>query len=258
VAYLSHTRRRSPKDGSYYWKEEELAKLRTLAADGTATRQIALRLGRSPKAVRSKASELGIPLLQYGRELRHRYPDPAGERTRHKRTRIVVTTDFDFRTLTYDQRLALAEALRTSVPAGYVHRGDDVRLEELSAQVMAQRAGIELPGFAPFPAVEEEDPAIVMPEIDENGELDFRHMDAAQIRAALGIPLAPTPPAAPAPERYVPLRFRPRVQRGGAAKEGRDERAKERAGRNSRNGTSVINPASDPTIDLTLRKVSGF
>lgn len=198
MAYLSRPRRRSPLDAHYYWKEEELTLLRTLAADGLATRQIALRLGRSPKAVRSKASEIGVTLLHYGRELRKKYPDPAGETSQHKKKQIVVTVDFDFRALTYDQRLALAEALRASVPDDYEHSGRDTVVEEISVRHMARDAGLDVASETP------------LPELDADGDPDWRHLDAAQIREMLGIPLAPVPPK---PERYIPLRFRPREER---------------------------------------------
>lgn len=198
MAYLSRPRRRSPLDAHYYWKESELALLRTLAADGLPTRQIALRLGRSPKAVRSKASEIGVTLLHYGRELRKNYPDPEGDTSLHKKKRIVVTVDFDFRALTYDQRLALAEALRASVPDGHAHSGRDTLIEEIAVHHMARNAGVDVPDAA------------TLPELDADGDPDWRDLDAAQIREMLGIPLAPVPPK---PERYIPLRFRPRVER---------------------------------------------
>lgn len=198
MAYLSHSRRRSPHDAHYYWKEDELELLRRLAADGCPTRQIALRLGRSPKAVRSKASELGVSLTHYGRELRNNYPDSEGETTVHKQRRVVVNIDFDFHTLTYDQRLALAEALRTSVPDGYVHSGGDTLMEDVMVQHMARNAGVDVPDD------------LALPEIDAEGEPDWRNLDATQIRELLGIPLAPVPPE---PERFIPLRFRPSAPR---------------------------------------------
>lgn len=198
MAYLSHTRRRSPHDTHYYWKEDELELLRRLAADGCPTRQIALRLGRSPKAVRSKASELGVSLTHYGRELRSNYPDSEVETTVHKQRRVVVNIDFDFRTLSFDQRLALAEALRTSVPDGYVHSGRDTLVEEVYVHYLARNAGVEIPPQEPLAEIEVEE------------EPDWRNLDATQIRERLGIPLAPVPPK---PERFIPLRFRPSAPR---------------------------------------------
>lgn len=194
MAYLSHSRRRSPHDTHYYWKEGDLAVLRELAADGYPTRQIALRLGRSPKAVRSKASELGVSLTHYGRELRNNYPDPEGQTTVHKQRRVVVNIDFDFHSLSFDQRLALAEALRASVPDGYVHSGRDTMVEEVVVHYLARKAGVEIPKEESLAAIDAEE------------EPDWRNLDATQIRERLGIPLAP---AAPKPERFIPLRFRP-------------------------------------------------
>lgn len=44
------------------WKPSEVAKLRELAAGNTPTRVIGLKLGRTPAAVYSKASETGVSL----------------------------------------------------------------------------------------------------------------------------------------------------------------------------------------------------
>ena len=44
------------------WTQEDIALLRRLVAQNTPTRLIALKLGRTEDAVRSKASELGISL----------------------------------------------------------------------------------------------------------------------------------------------------------------------------------------------------
>lgn len=183
----SRRRRRSPLDPRYYWSEADEARLKSMVASGCATSDIASALGRSGKAVRSKASELGVSLVHYGRELCRKYPPPTGEMSLHKRRQVVVTTDFDFRRLTYDERLSLAEALRSSVPASYQHAGSDVQREEFAAQCMAHHAGVQVPART------------ALPTIDANGEPDFRHLDAAQIRELLGIPLAPnsTPPKSP-------------------------------------------------------------
>lgn len=44
------------------WSEEDVASLKQLAEENTPTRIIGLKLGRSDKAVYSKAAELGISL----------------------------------------------------------------------------------------------------------------------------------------------------------------------------------------------------
>jgi hypothetical protein len=57
------------------WSAAEVAKLSTLARENTPTRVIGLKLGRTPDAVRSKASEERISLkptnqAPYNRRLR--------------------------------------------------------------------------------------------------------------------------------------------------------------------------------------------
>lgn len=44
------------------WSSEEVKQLRTLARENTPTRVIALKLGRTPSAVQSKASASNISL----------------------------------------------------------------------------------------------------------------------------------------------------------------------------------------------------
>ena len=45
------------------WTEAQVNKLRQLARENTPTRVIGLKLGRSPRAIQSKASEAGISLM---------------------------------------------------------------------------------------------------------------------------------------------------------------------------------------------------
>jgi hypothetical protein len=49
------------------WTEEQVAQLRQLARENTPTRVIGLKLGRTPRAVQSKASEQGISLMPSNR-----------------------------------------------------------------------------------------------------------------------------------------------------------------------------------------------
>ena len=44
------------------WSEEQVQQLRQLAGENTPTRVIALKLGRTPQAVQSKASALRLSL----------------------------------------------------------------------------------------------------------------------------------------------------------------------------------------------------
>jgi hypothetical protein len=50
------------KRGRVPWTDEEVRKLRELARGNTPTRIIGLKLGRTPGAVQSKASAVGISL----------------------------------------------------------------------------------------------------------------------------------------------------------------------------------------------------
>lgn len=88
--------------------------------------------------------------------------------------------------------------MRASVPDEYEHSGRDTLVEEITVRHMARDAGVDVASEAPHP------------ELDADGDPDWRHLDAAQIRRMLGIPLAPVPPK---PERYAPFRFRPREER---------------------------------------------
>lgn len=49
------------------WEPEEVSSLRSLARGNTPTRVISLKLGRTPEAVQSKASECGISLDPHNR-----------------------------------------------------------------------------------------------------------------------------------------------------------------------------------------------
>jgi hypothetical protein len=53
---------RGASNHSRPWTEEQVQQLRQLAEENTPTRVIALRLGRTPQAVQSKASSLKLSL----------------------------------------------------------------------------------------------------------------------------------------------------------------------------------------------------
>lgn len=89
-----------------FWTREEMEELVRLAQKGVVTAGIARLLSRSPKSVRNKASQIGVPL--------------AGDRgwspRDTRRLRVVVTADFDFSTLSEDERRDLARRLLESLP----------------------------------------------------------------------------------------------------------------------------------------------
>lgn len=53
---------KSTRNSGKAWKPSEVKQLRDLARGNTPTRVIGLKLGRTPDAVQSKASEKGISL----------------------------------------------------------------------------------------------------------------------------------------------------------------------------------------------------
>lgn len=53
---------KSTRNSGTPWTPADNRSLRNLAADNTPTRVIGLKLGRTPEAVQSKASDLGISL----------------------------------------------------------------------------------------------------------------------------------------------------------------------------------------------------
>jgi hypothetical protein len=53
---------KSTKNSGKQWSPSEVSKLRSLAKENTPTRVIGLKLGRTPAAVQSKASQKGISL----------------------------------------------------------------------------------------------------------------------------------------------------------------------------------------------------
>ena len=53
---------KQPKKHGTQWSGTDIATLRHLAADNTPTRVIGLKLGRTPDAVYSKASDEGVSL----------------------------------------------------------------------------------------------------------------------------------------------------------------------------------------------------
>lgn len=89
-----------------FWTREEMEELVRLAKDGVVTSGIARALSRSPKSVRNKASQMGVAL---GGE---RSWSPSDTR----RLRVSVTADFDFTTLSEDERRDLARRLLESLP----------------------------------------------------------------------------------------------------------------------------------------------
>ena len=53
---------KQPKNHGNSWSNKEVADLKRLAAQNTPTRVVALKLGRSPDAIYSKASDEGVSL----------------------------------------------------------------------------------------------------------------------------------------------------------------------------------------------------
>ncbi len=49
------------------WESEKISKLRNLARRNTPTRVLGIKLGRTPEAIQSKASEQGISLNPHNR-----------------------------------------------------------------------------------------------------------------------------------------------------------------------------------------------
>lgn len=103
-----------------YWSADDIAGLVRLAEAQATTRQIALELGRTPMAIRLKASRMGLALTAHEvRRSAKRHAKRQGrvaeaEATRlRKRPRIAITVDFDLSTLTRAERQQLAERLRT-------------------------------------------------------------------------------------------------------------------------------------------------
>jgi hypothetical protein len=53
---------KKPSNSGKAWTAPQLNELKTLAAGNTPTRLIGLKTGRTPAAVRAKASEIGLSL----------------------------------------------------------------------------------------------------------------------------------------------------------------------------------------------------
>jgi hypothetical protein len=53
---------KTPPNHGKEWKTSDVKQLRALAAENTPTRVIGIKVGRTPEAVQSKASEKGISL----------------------------------------------------------------------------------------------------------------------------------------------------------------------------------------------------
>jgi hypothetical protein len=89
-----------------FWTREEMEELVRMARAGMLTWVIARALSRPAKSVRNKASLMGVAL---GGERSWRPRDP-------RRLRVQVTVDFDFTTLSEDERRDLAKRLLESLP----------------------------------------------------------------------------------------------------------------------------------------------
>lgn len=53
---------KNPSNHGKSWTPQDIAQLNTLAKQNTPTRVAGLKLGRTPKAVQAKASEIGLSL----------------------------------------------------------------------------------------------------------------------------------------------------------------------------------------------------
>ncbi len=102
-----------------YWTNDDIQRLVKLAAAQATTRQIALELGRSPLAVRLKASRMGLPLTAHEvRRSARRHAKRQGKaavaevKNLRQRPRVTITVDFDLSSLTRHERRQLAERLR--------------------------------------------------------------------------------------------------------------------------------------------------
>jgi IS30 family transposase len=62
TSLLEDAMTKSDRNGGKHWTPEELARLQELARQNTPTRVIGLKLGRTPSAVSSKASQEKISL----------------------------------------------------------------------------------------------------------------------------------------------------------------------------------------------------
>ena len=51
-----------PANHGKQWTSQDISQLKSLAKENTPTRVAGLKLGRTPEAVQSKASELGVSL----------------------------------------------------------------------------------------------------------------------------------------------------------------------------------------------------
>jgi hypothetical protein len=73
---------KSTRNTGRLWTEQEVRQLRQLARENTPTRVIGLKLGRTPGAVQSKASQVGISLAPPNRSPRTSSRKQAGGRSR--------------------------------------------------------------------------------------------------------------------------------------------------------------------------------
>lgn len=53
---------KTPANHGKQWSNQDLSRLKTLAKENTPTRVAGLKLDRTPEAVQSKASEIGLSL----------------------------------------------------------------------------------------------------------------------------------------------------------------------------------------------------
>jgi len=119
VAARKEKERQSP----YFWRARHVQLLRRLIDEGKETWYLSASLGRSPKAIRSKASELGLALP--GPALRRRPVEQGGTKGRVKphRRLTLTSTDVEFSALDFAERHELALKLLASLPEGWRPEG---------------------------------------------------------------------------------------------------------------------------------------
>ena len=115
--------RRAAASRPFYWTDAELETLVRLARAHLPTARIARELQRSPQAVRTKASELGLSLAGYHARKRAArlqeasgVADPRMIPSSHRPIR--VTVDFDVSALTPAERQLLIARLQALEPPG--------------------------------------------------------------------------------------------------------------------------------------------
>lgn len=102
-------RRRGDGRRGEYWTRLEMEEFVRHARAHLSTLEIAKRMLRTPKAIRNKASQLGVSLSRGGAQGRPQAINPAIRR-------VVVTADFDISGLSAEERRALAARLLDGLP----------------------------------------------------------------------------------------------------------------------------------------------